>query len=191
MICKTSYFLLFLKTLIFISLAVVFYIFYFTDVARKFAERHTTVIHSQENINENERNPPFIIFCMTPRAKNSMLERHNLSNGFLIGPNLNDQKVLISLNETAESLYREVTFKLNEDFNLYINLWFYEDDDVWHNYGGKMNEGSNNHIKVCRHLTPKCTIKLRTVDLVTIAKRSQYINIKFPLNQSLNLWGCY
>ena len=72
-ICKDFKILWILKSLIFISLAAIFYIFYFTEVVNKFAERDTTLVHSQETIEENERNLPFITFCMTPKAKNSIL----------------------------------------------------------------------------------------------------------------------
>ena len=146
--CKSSYILIRLKTLIFICLAIVFYIFYFTDVIHKFAERDTTLINSQENIEENEKNPPFITFCMTPRAKTSILDGYKLSRAVLNEPNSNDKKVLISLNKTLDDLFREVTFKLNRDFQLSIDLWFYHDEFGWHSYTGKMKEGSNNYIEV-------------------------------------------
>jgi hypothetical protein len=148
MICKTSYIFLLLKTLIFICLAVVFYIVYCHDVLNKFAENDTTVINSQENIEENEMDPPFITFCMSPRAKKSILEGYNLSSAVLNEPNSNEQKILISLNKTVETLFREVTFKLNRDFHMSINLWFYEDGFGWLNYTGKMKEGSGNYIQV-------------------------------------------
>ena len=148
-ICKGSSILLILKSLIFIFLGALFYIFYFTDVVKKFAERDTTLVHSQETIRENERNPPFITFCMTPRAKNSILDGYKLSRGVLNEPNSNDKKILISLNKTIEALFREVTLKLNRDFYLSINFWFYEDEFGWHNYTGKMTEGSDNYIQVC------------------------------------------
>ena len=74
-IIKASHILLFIKFIIFISLAAIFYIFYFTEVVNKFAERDTTLINSQETIEENEMNPPFVTFCMTPRAKSSILDR--------------------------------------------------------------------------------------------------------------------
>ena len=147
-ICKASHILLVLKSLIFISLAAVFYIFYFTDVVKKFAERDTTLIYTQEIIEENERNLPFITFCMTPRAKNSILEEYKLSRGVLNEPNSNDKKILISLNKTVDTLFREATFKLNRDFYFSISLWVYEDQFGWTNYTGKMTEGSNNYIKV-------------------------------------------
>ena len=147
-ICKDSNILLILKSLIFISLAAIFYIFYFTEVVNKFAERDTTLINSQETIEENERNPPFISFCMAPRAKNSILDEYRLSRGVLNEPNSNDEKVLISLNKTIDALFREVTFKLNRDFYLWINLWFYDDEFGWTNYTSKMKEGSNNHMQV-------------------------------------------
>ena len=145
---KASHILLIFKSMIFISLAVIFYIFYFTKVVDKFAERDTTMVLSQETIEKNETNPPFVTFCATPRAKNSILEGYNLSLGFLDEPNSNDKKILISLNKTIEDLYREVTFKLNRDFYLYINLWFYDDKFGWQDFEGKMKEGSDNYIEV-------------------------------------------
>ena len=147
-ICKDFKILWILKSLIFISLAAIFYIFYFTEVVNKFTERDTTLIHSQETIGENESNPPFITFCMTPRAKNSIIEGYKLSRGVLNEPNSNDKKILISLNKTVEALFREATFKLNRDFYLTIKLWFYEDEFGWRYYKGKMTEGSNNYIQV-------------------------------------------
>ena len=126
-ICKESSILLILKSLIFISLAAIFYIFYCTEVVNKFAEKDTTLVNSQETIEENERNPPFITFCMTPRAKNSILAGYKLSLGVIIEPNPNDKKILIRLNKTIDALFREATFKLDRDFYLYIKLWSYED----------------------------------------------------------------
>ena len=148
MICKTSYILLLLKTLIFICLASVFYIFYCTEVVNKFTERDTNLILSQENIEENKMKFPFITFCMTPRSKNSILDGYDLSRAVLNEPSSNDQKILISLNKTVDDLFREATFKLNRDFYLHINLWFYEDEFGWQNYEGKMKEGSDNYIQV-------------------------------------------
>ena len=147
-ICKGSSILLILKSLIFIFLGALFYIFYFTDIVKKFAERDTTLVHSQETIEENERNPPFITFCMTPRAKNSILDGYKLSRGVLNEPNSNDKKILIGLNKTVEALFREATFKLNRDFYFSINLLFYEDEFGWTNYTGKITEGRNNYIEV-------------------------------------------
>ena len=147
-ICKSTHILLILKSLIFISLAAVFYIFYFTDVVNKFAEKDTTLVNSQETIEENGKNPPFITFCMTPRAKNSILDEYKLSRGVLNEPNSNDKQILISLNKTLEALFREATFKLNRDFYFSINLWFYEDEFGWTSYMGKMKEGNNNYIEV-------------------------------------------
>ena len=147
-ICKDFKILWILKSLIFISLAAIFYIFYFTEVVNKFTERDTTLIHSQETIEGNESHPPFITFCMTPRAKSAIIEGYKLSRGVLNEPNSNDKKILISLNKTVEALFREATFKLNRDFYFSINLWFYEDEFGWTNYTGKMAEGSNNYIEV-------------------------------------------
>ena len=137
-----------LKSLIFISLAVIFYIFYFTDVVNKFAKKDTTLINSQETIEENERTSPFITFCMAPKAKKSIIDGYKLSRGVVNEPNSNDKKVLISLNKTIDTLFREVTYKLHRDFYLLINLWFYDNEFGWTNYTSKMKVGSDNFIEV-------------------------------------------
>ena len=147
-ICKASHILLILKSMIFVSLATIFFTFYFTDVVNKFAERDTTLIYSQETIERNEKNPPFITLCMTPRSKYSILDEYKLSRGVLDEPRANDTNILIYLNKTVESLFREVTFKLNRDFYLYISLWFYEEEFGWQYYEGKMEEGHDNYIEV-------------------------------------------
>ena len=103
---------LILKSMIFIFFATLFYIFYFTDVVNKFAEKDTTIIYSQETVEENKMNSPFITFCTNPRTKISILEEYKLSRGVLDAPNSNDTKILMSLNKTIEALFREVTFKL-------------------------------------------------------------------------------
>ena len=152
--------------MIFVSLAVVFYIFYCTEVLNKFAEKDTNLIHSQEIIEENEMNPPFITFCMTPRSKNAILDGYKLSRGVLNEPNSKDQIILISLNKTVETLFREVTYKLNRDFHLYINLWFYEDEFGWHSYEGKMKDGSDNYIEV--QIKPRLTSNQTPFDTTLI-----------------------
>ena len=145
--CKSSYTISILKTLIFVCLAIIFFIFYFTDVIHKFAERDTTLILSQETVEENTAKPIFITFCMQPRAKRTILDGYKLSTGVLDEPNQNDVEILASLNKTVETLFREVTVKINVDFELDIRLWYYEDANGWKNYTGKMHEGSN-YIKV-------------------------------------------
>ena len=147
-ICKASYVPLILKSMLFVFLAIISYIFYFTDVVNKFAEKDTTIIYSQETLEENKMNSPFITFCTNPRTKISILEEYKLSRGVLDAPNSNDTKILMSLNKTIEDLFREVTFKLNRDFHLYISLWFYEEEFGWQYYEDKMKEGQDNYIEV-------------------------------------------
>ena len=162
MICKTSYILLLLKTLIFISLAVIFYIFYFTDIVHKFANRDTTLVLSQEIIEETAVESPFITFCMQPRTKSTILEEYNLSSGVLNEPNPKDIEIIVSLNKTLDTLFREATFKINVDFEMYIKLWYYEDYYGWKSYHGKMHEGSNNYIMVGKPIKSQIASSLMT-----------------------------
>ena len=142
--------------MIFIFLVAIFYIFFLTDVLNIFADRDSFLINSQETMEENEMNhPPFITFCMTPRAKKSILEEYKLSHGVLDAPNSNDTKILMSLNKTIEALFREVTYKLNKDFDLLIKLWFYEEEHGWRGYEEKILEGNENYIKVRNHRRQK------------------------------------
>ena len=145
--CKTSQVLLLLKIALFIGLSAVFYVFYFTTVAQKYAEGHTTVVVSQERM-ENGKKFPFLTLCMTPCAKKSVLEQNNVSLNALNEPNYKEKKILAKMNKTIEGLFREVAYKLNVDFEFYITLWFYEEDFGWKGYKGKMLEGDDNYIKV-------------------------------------------
>ena len=148
-ICKSSHIPLILKSTIFILLVAIFYIFFLTDVLNIFADRDSFLINSQETMEENEMNhPPYITFCMTPRAKKSILEEYKFSHGVLNEPKSNEKQIFISLNKTMEALFREVTFKLNRDFRLSINLWSYHDEFGWQNNAGIMEEGGNNYIQV-------------------------------------------
>ena len=99
--CKTSQILLLLKTAIFIGLSAVFYVFYFTTVAQKYAEGHTTVVVSQERMG-NRKKIPFLTLCMTPCAKKSVLENNNVSLNALNEPNYEEKKILRKLNKTIE-----------------------------------------------------------------------------------------
>ena len=130
--------------MLFICLAAIFYIFYFTDVVRKFAERDTTLVLSQEIMDVVDY--PFITFCMQPKAKKAVLEDYKLSKIVLNEPDQNDKEILVSLNETIETLFREATFKINLDFDLHIKLWYYKDG--WKYYKGKIHFENPIHDKV-------------------------------------------
>ena len=151
MICKSSYVLLLLKIIIFFCLAVIFYAFYFIDVVSKFAHRDTTLVLSQEIVDKNATDAPFITFCSQPRAKKTILEKYKLSSGVLNEPNLNDIDILFSLNKTIDTLFREVAIKMDVDFEFYVKLWYYDDGNGWKNYEVKLQEGSNNYIEVGIH----------------------------------------
>ena len=76
---------------------------------RKFVVRDTTLVLSQENIEDNVVEPPFFTFCMQPGAKKSILDGYKFSTGVLNEPNHNDVKFFVSLNKTIETLFRAAT----------------------------------------------------------------------------------
>ena len=56
---------------------------------------------------------------------------HGLNRTFLTNttwikpPNYNQKKILATLNKTIEEFFMEATFKLNEDFRLFMIWWDY------------------------------------------------------------------
>ena len=100
---------------------------------------------------------------MTPRTKNLILEKYKLSNAVLNEPNIKEKTILSSLNKTVEALFREVTYKLNKDFDLLIKLWFYEEEQGWRGYEEKILEGNENYIKVRNHRRRKVHERILTI----------------------------
>lgn len=107
MFCKISYTLILLKAAIFICLSVFLYVFYINDIAQKYAYGHTTLVNYQENMIESDIKSPIFTFCMSPRAKKSMLEGYNMSLGALDEPNSDEKKILVNMNKTIETLFRQ------------------------------------------------------------------------------------
>ena len=99
---------------------------------------------------QNGMKPPYLIMCMSPHAKESLLKHQNLSVGALSEPNINEKNILADLNITIEEFFRKYTFKLNEDYYLYITFWSYEKEG-WKGNKTKLSLGEDNKIKV--HLT--------------------------------------
>ena len=113
--CNTTEILAFvMKTGIFLSLFIVFYIFYFINVAKKYTEENTNLAFSQQTISKVK--PPFFTLCMDPSAKFSALEKLNVSVHALNEPNDIEEKILFNLNKTVKDLFLEATCRLNEDF---------------------------------------------------------------------------
>ena len=65
---------------------------------------------------------------MNPGGKEDVLKRYNISVTALNEPNLEERKILRNLNKTIEAFYREATFKLDQDFHIYLTMWVYNKD---------------------------------------------------------------
>ena len=136
-----------LKSVIFLCLTVFFYFNSLTEVLQKYADGYTNIATSHETL-ENGLNPPFITFCMSPRAKMSILEKYNMSNAALNEPNAIERNMLTKLNKTIEELFLEATYQLNVDFHLYMIWWAYNQVEGWKQYKMKLLVGNQNYIKV-------------------------------------------
>ena len=130
-----------IKSGIFLSLFVVFYVYYFSEVLKKYTEENS-YISQTEKIAEKIK-PPVLTLCLAgPKAKQSVMNKYNISVEALNEPNLMEQTILKNLNRTVEDFFREATFELDRDFKLFISDRFY-DDDGFKNYKVELNLGYN------------------------------------------------
>ena len=151
---KTSQALFFVKSALFIALSAIFYIFYLTEIIKKYADGYTYFLTYQKTM--ETITPPFLTLCPAPRAKLSILEKYNMSFGSLNEINKKEIETLASLNKTVEDLFRETTFKLNVDFYIFVVFWYYESHNGWIQYRNKLSEGTDNFLKVGTNIHEKC-----------------------------------
>ena len=143
----TSQTVFFVKSVLFLFLSLIFYVVYFTEIIKKYADGYTYLLTYQE-ILKSEVKPPFLTLCPTPRAKMSILDKYNMSFGSLNEPTTKEIKILSNLNKTVEDLFREATYMLNVDFRLFVTFWYYESKDGWTQYKKELFEGTENYVKV-------------------------------------------
>ena len=106
-----------LKFGIFLVLFIVFYVYYFSEVARKYAEKNTylSTTLDRELIGIQ---PPLLTICTSPFSNKLVLEKYGISSKALDEPNAKEIKILIALNKTIQDFFHEATHKLNRDFEL-------------------------------------------------------------------------
>ena len=136
-----------MKAGIYMCLIVFVYFYQINDVLHTYAENLTNIANS-EMISENGIKPPFITLCIGPRAKQEVLDKYKMNNGALDEPNASQKTVLTKLNKSYEDFFMEATFKLNEDFKLYMIWWEY-DDEGWKKLKKQLTLGDANLQKVC------------------------------------------
>ena len=131
----------FLKIGLFLCLFIVFYIYFFSEVAKKYAEENTYLSESQKRMEKIK--PPFFTLCFAgPKIKESVLKKYNLSVAALNEPSFAEMMVLKNLNKTIKDFYREATFKLDRDFKLFISFFKYDDNGP-RDYKIELNLGDN------------------------------------------------
>ena len=136
-----------LKSGIFLCLSGIFYVYYFSEVAEKYAHGYTNLVLSQDTT-LNRVKFPFFTLCMSPHVKLSVLDKYNMSIQVLDEPNMMEKETLMNLNKTLKDLFMEATFQLNRDFHLYIIHWDYGNEGL-KRYKTQLFEGNANYIQVC------------------------------------------
>ena len=143
---KTSNILVFVvKLSVFLVLSIVFYVYYFSEVVNKYAEKNSYLSLIQETLINGTEPPVFTICLAGPIAKLAVLKKYNISLNVLDEPSLREKGILINLNKTLLDLFREATYELNRDFELYMKYSEY-DLDGEKEYRAKLLIGQNvNH----------------------------------------------
>ena len=137
--------LLVLKLCVFLLLSIIFYVYYFSEVVKKYAEKNSYLSLVQETLINGTEPPVFTICLAGPIAKLTVLKKYNISLNALDEPSLREKGILINLNKTLLDLFREATYELNRDFELYMKYSEY-DLDGNKDYRTKLLIGQNvNH----------------------------------------------
>ena len=75
------------------------------------------------------------------------MKKYNISASALNEPNFEERRVLNKLNKTIEAFFRESTYNLDQDFQVYLSLWVYTKDG-WQDHKEKIVKSDSNFIKV-------------------------------------------
>ena len=144
---KTSFIIKFLiKAAIYLCLVAIVYFYQIIDVLNKYKENLTNIAISEE-IMGNGIKPPFLTLCIGPRAKQEVLDKYNLNIAALNEPDSFQQNILTKFNKTLEEFFMEATFKLNEDFKLFMIWWDYGTEG-WSRIQKQISLGDANTQKV-------------------------------------------
>ena len=147
MLFKTSSIIKFLlKAVIYSGLIAILYFYQILEVQNKYAEKLTNIANS-EKIMKDGIKPPFMTLCISPLAKQEVLDKYNMDQAALNEPNPTQKNTLSRLNKTLEDFFMEATFKLNVDFWLYMIWWEYNIEG-WKKYEKRLSVGNDNTQKV-------------------------------------------
>ena len=117
----------FLKITIIIISLTVFFKYFFIDIAKNYTEKLTGLAVEDKPFEEGENGfkIPAITICASPNRKPSVYEKYNISESFFsLTPSEKDKPPKIYehiLNKTLNELTDEATYKLGEDFDIYLN----------------------------------------------------------------------
>lgn len=149
MLFKTSSIIKFLlKAVMYSGLVAIIYFYQIIEVQNKYAEKLTNIANS-EKIKENGIKPPIMTLCISPKAKQEVLDKYNMDKAVLNEPNPTQKNTLVKLNKTLEDFFLEATFKLNVDFWLHMIWWEYNVEG-WKEVKKKLTVGDINTQKVCK-----------------------------------------
>jgi hypothetical protein len=137
-----------MKAAIYLCLIVIVYFYQILEVVNKFNEKLTNIAISDEKM-EHGIKPPFMTLCSGPRAKQDVFDKYKMSRATLNEPNSTQKNELKRLNKTLENLFMEATFKLDEDFRLFIIWWDYGSEG-WQRLQKQILLGNDNTQKVCK-----------------------------------------
>ena len=109
------------KVIIYITLLLLFFVFFMMDVINQYASHKTNFAKSNNDVINEGVNIPALTFCFEPPFKPSMLKLHNISSMFCMDANQVDetnQLILDNANMTWNEFCSNISYKLERDFSL-------------------------------------------------------------------------
>ena len=112
-----------LKSIIIVTLLIVYYQFFFKDVIENYSEGLTNIATTLKVFDESEIGikAPALAVCMKPAWKKEILEKYNITNQFFMlrygsFEHLNGKK-------TMKEIITEASFRMKEDFNIVLTTY--------------------------------------------------------------------
>ena len=109
-----------LKSIIVVTLFIVYYQFFFKDVIENYSEGLTNIATTLKAFGEDEigvKAPAFAI-CMEPQWKKEILEKYNISSEFFLLQKGSFEHMIGK--KTMKEIIYEASFRVNEDFKIAI-----------------------------------------------------------------------
>lgn len=136
-----------LKSIIVVTLFIIYYIFFFKGVMENYREGLTNIATMVKEFDEHEigmKAPAFVI-CMEPAWKKEVLNKYNISSQFFAMSEGSYEH--LKGKKTMKEIISEASFRMNEDFDIAITTYKPPfEDSAYLNFGKNTFVSSNGNV---------------------------------------------